>query len=748
MLHWSGRTGAGDEVVWGLDGLDPVLAGECDLSACAAISPAAMQRLLSRKAVRSEAEFDRALAVLLRGAGAASAWCEGLWAPLDLARPGVSASEAGPGTTAERISVVLIITEASSDLSVFLSALSEQVATSRVELLLMTQGLAAPDLQRLVGEVEGWKPPTPIRVRRYALADLAPMYLRNTAVGLATGDVVVFADLRAALGGAHTVQTLADWAASGGVAAACPRMERDGVLLSGGLAMDEQAGEGASLRVDSDAALAGRLRTAAAPTPWVFAANRRRWLESGGLRPAATPALWTADFAAHGGPAGRTLLVGDLAVEWTGRTLPEGLGAAAPLTSTLQPHAGRAIRAGRSRESGTRPARTPTVAPAPLVAPRGLDDPRTPSGLNLLVFADAFGASQAIVFEHGLSQARRAGRVAVRLVEEAALGGDGRSLQLASADAAVEAQFASARPDLVVASRLGHPAIWAAVKRAAGRRGTPILFHIDDDLFDLPLSAGIERYRLARAPRRLATLEDVLQTADLVLATTPALAARLRGYAGHGRIYALHAGTAGSPRRSARPRENARVKIGYMGSASHDADLSMIVPALNAVAETLPFVDIELFGSIAKQPAADRIARVHARHAGVDGDYAGFKAKLAALAWDIGLAPLRPIPFNRLKTPTKWAEYAEAGAAVLASAVEPYAPMAAAGAALTVADDGWATALLRLARDARLRQDLTEQADALLEQRYGWSGLETEIEGAIVQVVSAGSVRAPAMAGI
>ena len=45
--------------------------------------------------------------------------------------------------------------------------------------------------------------------------------------------------------------------------------------------------------------------------------------------------------------------------------------------------------------------------------------------VRLLVFADNFGASQSIAFVEGLQGARSAGRVAVRIIEEAAFGPDG-----------------------------------------------------------------------------------------------------------------------------------------------------------------------------------------------------------------------------------------------------------------------------------------------------------------------------------
>lgn len=732
LLYWNALTDTGAEVWWGLEGLDPVLATGTDLSGCVAVHRAALKRLVERRAIRSEAELARAIAVLVRGGAAGTVWCDGLLGVIRESQRGPLASDAGAATTAERITVALMVRQEAMDLGPFLSALAAQTLTGRTELLLIAEGLSSDALREVIHHVDNWNPKT-IKVRRHTFGgDLPVAYLHNTVIGLASSEAVVFVDPRVAPRTPALVQTLADWAVSGGVAAACPRLERNGGLLAAGLSLATEAATSKALRVARDDTLAAKLRLTAAPHPWLFAANRRLWLESGGLRPTGDRALWTAGFATDAGPVGRTLLVGSEVAEWTAVEPPAGLNALVPAAGRLQAHAGRAVRAGpRSLAPGALRPRPVPVAPARATHRlHALTDEAGPGATRLLVVADALGASQAIAFELGLAEARRAGRVALTMIEEAALEAAPDPASL------LEAEIQAAQPDVLVASRLGQPAVWAALRSAADRRRLPLMFHIDDDLLDLPLSSGIERYRLARAPRRLATLQAALETADLVMASTPLLAAKLKRYAPGARVYALSAGAAATPAPRGAARRDERLRVGYMASASHDADLAMIAPALNTLLEQRPDVDVELFGSIAKQPAADLLVRVAARHPIVQGDYAAFKRRLADLRWDIGLAPLRPIGFNRLKTPIKWAEYAEAGAAVLGSALEPYDPMAAEGAALTVHPEGWAWALRRLTSDAALRNELVAQADRLLARRYGWARLQQEIEGALREAVT------------
>jgi hypothetical protein len=348
--------------------------------------------------------------------------------------------------------------------------------------------------------------------------------------------------------------------------------------------------------------------------------------------------------------------------------------------------------------------------------------------VRILVFADQLGPSQAIAFVQGLAGARAAGLASVRIVDETAFGHDEGLLGGPLVLDLAAAEIAATQPTVVVVSRFGHIAglqgVWAAARAA----GVPIVMHIDDDLFELPVTVGIERYRGGRHPRRIQALRAALRGADLVIASTPALAERLAPMAGHGRIGWLDNGTGGRPWPRAPKPSDAPVVIGYMGSASHGPDLELAAPALERLAGQRG-VRVELFGSIARQPAAARLPASVVRHDVNIGEYAAFKARLAALDWDIGLAPLVAQPYNLCKTATKWAEYAEAGAAVVCSDVEVYRPMIASGAAAPAAPGQWLHVLQQLVEAPASRRSLVRSADALLGARFGWDRLEASLLG-------------------
>jgi hypothetical protein len=347
---------------------------------------------------------------------------------------------------------------------------------------------------------------------------------------------------------------------------------------------------------------------------------------------------------------------------------------------------------------------------------------------RVLVFADALGASQQIAFVEGLSGARGRGDAAVRIVEEEAFGEDIGLIGLGSAASLAAEHFNVVQPTVVVLSRFGHGAGAQAVLDLARAQGLPIVFHIDDDLYEMPPVVGTERHRAAHHPRRVMALSRVLIEADLVMAATEPLALKLGRLAGHGRIGWLENGTAGTPRPRPDPRPDADpIVVGYMGSATHGPDLEMAIPALTAAMQKFPGLRVELLGSISRQPVADQLPSSVVRRDVVAGDYSDFKRTLAGLGWHIGLAPLLTTPYNRFKTATKWAEYAEAGIATLASDVEVYRPMIESGAAAGAGPQQWPHVLDLLIGSDELRRAIVEASDRMLATRFSWTRLEDSV---------------------
>lgn len=218
-------------------------------------------------------------------------------------------------------------------------------------------------------------------------------------------------------------------------------------------------------------------------------------------------------------------------------------------------------------------------------------------------------------------------------------------------------------PDLIVFCRYGGPHEDVFLDYAA-TANVPTIYHIDDDLLNVPVSIGEKKALVHNDPRRLAAVRHLLNAVDLVYCSTEKLKTRLtalgiRTPIRAGSIYCAGKVIAPAERRPVR-------KIGYMASADHAQNLEMVLPAVIDVLRRHPDVTFELFGSIQRPDAlgefGDRV-----RSAPPVRNYEAFLEEFATHEWDIGICPLVPIDFNMVKANTKWVEYSAIGTAVVAS---------------------------------------------------------------------------------
>ena len=77
--------------------------------------------------------------------------------------------------------------------------------------------------------------------------------------------------------------------------------------------------------------------------------------------------------------------------------------------------------------------------------------------------------------------------------------------------------------------------------------------------------------------------------------------------------------------------------------------------------------------------------------------------------FDVGIAPLDDIPFNRARSSVKVKEYAAAGVPWLASPIGPYRELGEKQGGRLVVDDRWHEELQRLILDGRARAKLAKR---------------------------------------
>lgn len=154
--------------------------------------------------------------------------------------------------------------------------------------------------------------------------------------------------------------------------------------------------------------------------------------------------------------------------------------------------------------------------------------------------------------------------------------------------------------------------------------------------------------------------------------------------------------------REARP--HVGIVIGWIAGLEHRADAGRlgIAATLERVLEAHPEVRVECIG-------VDLGLSERYRH---DEQVRFFDLPKRMAGWDIGIAPLADIPFNRSRSDIKLKEYAATGVPWLASSLTPYQDLGPEQGGLLVPDDGWLAALERLIVNAAERRELAENARA------------------------------------
>lgn len=260
---------------------------------------------------------------------------------------------------------------------------------------------------------------------------------------------------------------------------------------------------------------------------------------------------------------------------------------------------------------------------------------------------------------------------------------------------------------------------WLTAWRDAGGA---FVYEVDDDLLD---GEGLRRRGFT------ADVDEVTKSvtwlagkADLVTVSTEQLAQRLRSF--NSRVHVvpnrLDRGlwrlTAPQPHQDLRTQRggNAPIKIGYIGTPSHDLDLSMIAEAVKRIEKEFgERVQVEIIGAFEQRRSPfGKCVSLPRRN-----DYPSFVDWLfQRVDWDIALLPLADDRFNASKSHLKFLEYAALNLAIVCSDVPTYRSVATDRSNSLVvpnSTEAWYQALCELILDRDLRHELAARAYALVE---------------------------------
>lgn len=293
----------------------------------------------------------------------------------------------------------------------------------------------------------------------------------------------------------------------------------------------------------------------------------------------------------------------------------------------------------------------------------------------------------------------------------------GNDLNRAKVGAYVQNVIRELQPEAIIFCRYSGPHVETMLS-AASKAGARTIFHVDDDLLNVPLELGETKYAFHNQPARLESVRLLLRKTDLVLSSTRALAARLASYGLRGSIHTAKLSCWGEVLAFPVVQSRGRIKIGYMG-IDHGQDLRVALDGLIGVLDRYPNVDFELFGKIPKFQELDRFGPRVIAHPPILSDYEAFLEGFAALRWTIGICPLTDNPFNKLKSINKWVEYTAVGAAVVATGEGIYDDCCAHGRGVLVnSPSEWEAALSRMVEYPDERIEMVRRAQHTVTESY------------------------------
>jgi len=342
---------------------------------------------------------------------------------------------------------------------------------------------------------------------------------------------------------------------------------------------------------------------------------------------------------------------------------------------------------------------------------------------RILVLSDRIGATQYISFAQPLEKLISTEKIILRMES------DQKEWEFQKVTQQI---WLDSRPTVLILSRYLHERAIRFVELAR-KAGVPVIFHIDDDLMDVPLSLGVSKYNYYHQPERLEALRAVMDASDMVYASTTILADTLLTHGIKAPIVAGDIYCAIDPALIHKSIPATQPVIGYMGTGGHSEDLALVLPAIIRLMTEIPSLCFETFGTISPPEELARFGSRYLHHSGVM-DYKLFLSKLAGLGWWIGIAPLESNTFNHCKADTKWVEYSFAGIPVVASNLPVYHRACADGSGILAGNDTeWFNALATLIRNAEYRRNLVDAAQQKLIHLYSHRALEKQLINVIDQ---------------
>ncbi len=227
--------------------------------------------------------------------------------------------------------------------------------------------------------------------------------------------------------------------------------------------------------------------------------------------------------------------------------------------------------------------------------------------------------------------------------------------------------------------------------RGLREAGSAIVWDNDDDL---------SSPNKLRSQQTQAELVDMLGLAHVVTTTSPVLAGQYRAW-GAAEVHVVE-NYLPDAYAAERPPRGDGLTIGWTAAGEHAYDLKAL-----GIRETLAHL-LDAHPALRVVSAGLQLGLTSERYAYTEVVQYQQLARYVG-SFDVGIAPIADIPFNRAKSNVKVKEYAAMAVPWLASPIGPYAGLGERQGGRLVADNRWYEELDRLVRDERARRKLARR---------------------------------------
>lgn len=250
------------------------------------------------------------------------------------------------------------------------------------------------------------------------------------------------------------------------------------------------------------------------------------------------------------------------------------------------------------------------------------------------------------------------------------------------------------------------------------RRGIPIVYEIDDDLFSVDEKAGSRAWP---SIGQKMWMRGVLRAADGVIVSTPNLASRLTGLNHNIEVVPNYLDDRlfdKSRKFTQKNSDSDKVVCGYMGTFTHMDDLLTVLgPLRNVLARYKDRLRLEIVGIGEAELIKELFPGLSVRVRNVPTDkveYIEFTRWMQEnLCWDFAIAPLVDSTFTRSKSDIKFLDYAVQGIPAIFSNVPAYQTTVRhldTGILAQSSHDSWSEWLERMVVDSELRLKIARNA--------------------------------------